>query len=120
MDKNKQIYVYGIAFFILALLFFVANNILHLLNMKESIAITLLSASTTFLVIGILLNKNVIIVKNKKRIFTILIICVIISILVFFLFNDEKQMQSVLFLAIWLIGGVSLYRLGKEHKSTKY
>lgn len=108
MNDKKKFLTWGFAFLFTTLTLFFLNNVVGLHFIKESIPLTLLATSITFLVFGLIIRKTRLQVHSISRIIITLVICVSLSgILLYFL--DYGMALSVSFFMVWLIGGILLF-----------
>jgi FtsH-binding integral membrane protein len=108
MNDTKKFLTWGFAFLIGMLSLFFLNNVVGLHFIKESIPLTLLATSMTFLVLGLIIRKIRLQVHSIRRIIITLVICILLSGLLLYLL-DYGMALSISFFLVWLVGGILLF-----------
>jgi hypothetical protein len=105
---NRKFLLWSLAFLFVTLALFFLNNVLEWQFIKKNIPLVLLTTAVVFLFIGLLVRESDISVVSKKRVAFTIVICLILSALLF-VFFEKGLILTLSFFFVWLIGGLSLY-----------
>jgi FtsH-binding integral membrane protein len=108
MNDTRKFLTWSFAFLVAMLLIFFLNNVVGLHFIKESIPLTLLATSITFLVFGLIIRKTRMRVHSIRSIIITMVVCVSLSGLLLYIL-DYGMALSVSFFMVWLIGGILLF-----------
>jgi len=100
--KKTDTIIGGVVFLVLALLFFLINNIIGLEIIARRFAVTILFTAISFLLFGLVIPGSA--KLNSLIVIYTLIVCIAFSI-VLYLFVSNELLLSILVISVWLIGG---------------
>ena len=113
--NNKKFFIWSFSFLFATITLFFFNNVIGMHFVKESIPLTLLVTSITYLIVGLIIRKKLVQVQSLKRILFTLIVCSIISAILL-IFLEKGILLTLSFLIIWFIGGILLFSWSKPQQ----